>query len=119
MANDSPVAERDQILAAAKTLLANVEPPLLRLGLAVNDDAELVCAECGGGFRADKEFVLSHASRCPAGHQPFAYKDVIEEQHGWLYAVWMAFLAEEETGDLQFVLRNLSTWMAEREASNG
>lgn len=36
------------------------------------------------------------------------------EEYKWLYAVWMAFLADEETHELQQVLRNLSEWMTER-----
>lgn len=39
----------------------------------------------------------------------------IDEQHGWLYAVWMAFLADEETHELQAVLRALSEWMSEQQ----
>jgi hypothetical protein len=108
----------EQLEVAARTLLENVEPPLLKLGLGINADAEVVCAECGGGFRADKDFVISHASRCPVGGQPFKNIDwqaTARQYYDWLYAVWMAFLADEETHELQQVLRNLSATMQENE----
>lgn len=41
--------------------------------------------------------------------------DVVNEDHKWLYALWMAFLAEEETHELQYVLKNMSAWMWERQ----
>jgi hypothetical protein len=41
---------------------------------------------------------------------------MLRDQHGWLYAVWMAFLSDEATHELEQVLRNLSAWMSEQEA---
>lgn len=38
-----------------------------------------------------------------------------KEWHDWLYAIWMAFLAEGATDDLRHVLKNFSAWMFEKE----
>lgn len=43
------------------------------------------------------------------------WKATARQYHDWLYAIWMAFLADEETHELQTVLGNLSETMQENE----
>lgn len=41
-------------------------------------------------------------------------KEEYEELEKWAYAIWMSFLAEEETHELKAVLQNFSSWMASK-----
>lgn len=42
-----------------------------------------------------------------------------EELDGWAQAIWMAFLAEEETHELTTVLQNFSAWMMQKKEEAG
>lgn len=61
---------------------------------------------------SDHPLSFSDPAQAKQAYETLAVRN--KEAEDWLYAIWMAFLASNET-ELDMVLRNFSAWMFKQE----